>query len=85
MFKVSIILKHQKMKLQKQKQETKLRVGNNVKIIHSAKKSFINKTGKIISRKKDDFFPDTDIFLISIPYKERAIWQYGSELELIKS
>lgn len=71
--------------LELQKQQIKLRVGNNVKIIHSTKKSYINKAGKIISRKKDDFFPDTDIFLVSVPQKESAIWQYGSELELVKS
>jgi len=57
-----------------------LRVGSRVKIINSRKKSYIGKTGKIIAKGNDNFFGKRT-YLVSVPKKEKAIWQYPTELE----
>lgn len=61
----------------------KLRVGNRVTILETPLKRYVNKQGIVTARKKDDFFPDTDIFLITVPGKLNSIWVYGSQLEKI--
>ena len=60
-----------------------MRIGSNVKIISSTKKSYIGKTGKIIAKGDDEIFGALT-YLVSVPEKEKAIWQYPMELEDLK-
>lgn len=58
----------------------KFRIGTNVIITSCPLKSFVNKGGKIIQKRKSDFFQDTFEWLVFVASLGKSVWVFDSQL-----